>query len=78
MYKVLKAFKDLKDDNYRYEVGDTYPRTGAKPSAKRIAELSSDTNKLGTPLIEEIKEEPKEEVKEEKKAEKKTTKKKGK
>ena len=55
MYKVVKLFTDLQDNNYRYEVGDEYPRLGLKPSIARIAELSGSNNKQGRPLIEEIK-----------------------
>lgn len=51
MYEVLWAFKDLQDDEYRYEKGDTYPRTDYKPSTKRIDELSGTNNKRGKPLI---------------------------
>jgi hypothetical protein len=54
MYKVIKLFTDLQDDNYRYEVGDEYPRLGLKPSVARIKELSGSDNKQKTPLIEEI------------------------
>ena len=55
MYKVVVAFNDLKDDGFRYEVGDKYPRKGKKPTKKRIAELASDKNKRGIILIEEQK-----------------------
>lgn len=55
MYKVVKRFADLKDNSKIYEVGDTYPRKNLKPSEERIAELASDKNKQGTPLIKEVK-----------------------
>lgn len=51
MYSVIEMFTDLQDSNYRYNVGDVYPRTGYKPSAKRIDELSGANNKRGKPLI---------------------------
>lgn len=51
MYEVLWAFKDLQDDEYRYEKGDTYPRTDYKPTDERIDELSGSNNKRGKPLI---------------------------
>lgn len=51
MYKVIEIFTDLQDSNYHYNVGDEYPRTGYKPSAKRIDELSGANNKRGKPLI---------------------------
>ena len=55
MYRVIKFFTDLKDDNHPYKVGDTYPRTGLKVSKKRIKELSSNENRQNVPLIEEVK-----------------------
>ena len=59
MYKVIKYFTDLQDNNYAYYVGDTFPRNGVEVGAERIAELSSDKNLQGVPLIEEIEEKPK-------------------
>ena len=59
MYKVIKSFTDLKDNNYAYYVGDTFPHNGVEVSAERIAELASDKNRRGIPLIEEIAEKPK-------------------
>ena len=59
MYKVIKSFTDLKDNNYAYHVGDTFPRNGVKAGAERVAELSSDKNLQGVPLIEEIAEKTK-------------------
>ena len=59
MYKVIKSFTDLQDNNYAYSVGDTFPHHGVEVGAERIAELSSDKNRLGVPLIEEITEKPK-------------------
>ena len=59
MYRVIKSFTDLQDNNYAYYVGDTFPRNGVEVGAERIAELSSDKNRLGIPLIEEITEKPK-------------------
>lgn len=51
MYRVIEVFTDLQDNNYRYNIGDTYPRMGYKPSTKRIDELSGANNKRGKPLI---------------------------
>lgn len=51
MYRVIEVFTDLQDNNYRYIVGDEYPRTGYNPSTKRIDELSGSSNKRGKPLI---------------------------
>ena len=59
MYKVIKYFTDLQDNNYAYYVGDTFPRNGVGADAERVAELSSDKNLQGVPLIEEIVEKPK-------------------
>jgi len=56
MYKVIKFFTDLQDDNYPYNVGDTYPRKGKKATKKRINELAGSNNKQKTPLIEEVEE----------------------
>lgn len=52
MYKVIKYFTDLQDDNHPYNVGDDYPREGLKVTKERIEELSSDRNKRKKPLIE--------------------------
>lgn len=52
MCKVIKRFTDLQDGNHVYRAGDIYPREGYTPSEERIAELASDKNKQGTPLIE--------------------------
>ena len=59
MYRVIKSFTDLKDNNYAYYVGDTFPRNGVEAGAERVAELSSDKNRMGVPLIEEVAEKPK-------------------
>ena len=59
MYKVIKSFTDLQDNNYAYCVGDTFPHNGVEVDAERIAELASDKNRLGVPLIEEIADKPK-------------------
>lgn len=54
MYRVVKFFKDLKDGGHAYKVGDVFPREGAEASEARIAELSSNKNRQGTPLIEVV------------------------
>ena len=59
MYKVIKSFTDLQDNNYAYCVGDTFPHNGVEVDAERVAELASDKNRLGVPLIEEVAEKPK-------------------
>ena len=59
MYKVIKSFTDLQDNNYAYYVGDTFPRNGVEVCSERIAELASDKNRRGIPLIEEVAEKTK-------------------
>ena len=54
MYKVIKHFTDLQDNNFAYNVGDEYPRKGLNVLPSRIKELASDKNRQGCPLIEEI------------------------
>jgi len=69
MYKVIKFFTDLQDNNYPYEVGSTYPRKGLSVTKERIAELSGSNNRQKTALIKEVsepKQEPKENVRESK------------
>ncbi|MDE8065801.1 hypothetical protein PT067_07690 [Erysipelothrix rhusiopathiae] len=50
-YIVIKRWHDLQDNNFQYEVGDSYPREGLEPSRERILELSSSNNIPGIPLI---------------------------
>ena len=59
MYRVINAFRDLKDNNHVYSVGDTFPHNGVEVDAERLSELASDKNRLGVPLIEEVTEKPK-------------------
>jgi hypothetical protein len=59
MYRVIKYFTDLQDNNHEYDVGDIYPHNKKKVSASRIKELATDKNGRGIPLIEKV-EEPKE------------------
>lgn len=56
MYKVIKLFADLQDNNHEYNVGDIYPRKGLEVKEARIAELSGKDNKQGCPLIEKVEE----------------------
>lgn len=51
MYKVIKYFTDLHDNDYPYKVGDTFPRQGITVTEGRIAELAGSNNKQGQPLI---------------------------
>ena len=59
MYRVIHKFYDLKDSNHAYLVGDTFPHNGVDVEVERIAELASDKNRLGVPLIEEVAEKQK-------------------
>ena len=52
MYKVIKMFADLQDNNHVYNVGDIFPREGLKVKKGRLAELAGNENKQGVPLIE--------------------------
>lgn len=61
MYKVIKFFTDLQDNNFPYKAGDTFPRPALKVSKERLDELSGSKNKQGEPLIVLV-EEPKAEA----------------
>ena len=58
MYRVIKAFTDLKASHVYY-VGDTFPHNGVEVDAERLSELASGNNRLGVPLIEEVTEKTK-------------------
>lgn len=60
MYRVIKFFTDLQDNNHAYKVGDVFPHDGMKVSEMRLKELSTDANRRHMPLIEKVEEEPKE------------------
>lgn len=53
-YKVIKLFTDLHDNDYLYNVGDTFPRKGITVTEERIAELAGSDNKQHAPLIEKV------------------------
>lgn len=55
MWKVIKYFTDLQDNNFPYEVGDVFPRDGLTVTEERLAELAGKDNKQGVPLIKYIK-----------------------
>lgn len=67
MFIVRTDFTDMQDGGHKYSAGDTFPRAGFSPSAIRLAELSSSTNRLGEPLIEERPEAPQAEDQQEEK-----------
>lgn len=50
-YRAVVDFIDLQDDNRLYQAGEKFPRDGLKVSAARIAELSTNANRMGYPLI---------------------------
>lgn len=56
MYKVIRFFTDLQDDDYLYREGDVFPRDGMEVTKERLEELSGYENKQKTPLIKEEKE----------------------
>lgn len=66
MYRVIKHFTDMQDNNFAYQVGDEYPRKGVSVLPSRIKELASNKNRQGVPLIEEIPEKVEEPKKEKK------------
>lgn len=77
MYRVIKHFTDMQDNNYAYDPKDparnTYPRKGLSVLPSRIKELASKNNRQGCPLIEEIpdiEEKPEKKTKSTKKADK--------
>lgn len=60
MYKVVSNFRDAKDNNRLYEIGDEYPAADApKPTKTRILALAKGKNPYGVVFIEEIEEAPK-------------------
>lgn len=54
-YVVIVSFVDLQDNDYRYRVGDEFPRKGIEVSAERIEELLTDKNRRHKPMIEDVK-----------------------
>ena len=58
MYKVIRYFTDLQDDNRPYNVGDVFPHKGCgyPVTEQRLAELASRNNLQKTPLIRYVEE----------------------
>lgn len=54
MYKVIKFFTDLQDNDYPYEVNDIYPREGLEVTGERIEELAGNNNLQKEPLIKKV------------------------
>lgn len=67
MYKVIKHFTDLQDNNHPYKAGDEFPRKGVNVTAERLAELAGKNNKQGVTLIQAVEEAPKKPAKKAKK-----------
>ena len=61
----------MQDNNYSYNVGDIFPRSGYDVSKERIAELAGSDNLRGRAVIEIIPDEVAEETVEEKPRKKK-------
>lgn len=57
MFKVIKKFRDLQDNDYIYEVNDIYPHDNREVPVERIEELAGKKNKIGKILIQKLKEE---------------------
>jgi hypothetical protein len=55
LYKVISYFEDLQDNSRPYNVGDTFPAEGVEVMQERFAELASNKNRQGKPLIKEVK-----------------------
>ena len=51
MYIATEYFKDTADNGFVYHAGDMFPRAGKTVSEARLAELSSDGNRRGRPVI---------------------------
>lgn len=60
MYRVIKYFTDLHDNEYEYHVGDTFSRKGIKVTKERLTELSTKENLQGEALIELVEEQDEE------------------
>lgn len=59
MFKVVSDFRDAKNNDHLYKVGDEYPVAGAsKPTKARIEELAKGKNKYGKVFIEEVRDAP--------------------
>lgn len=54
-YQVIRPFKDLRDpQQYEYQIGDTYPRTGYKSTKTFIQELLDGSNSAGSIFLTKI------------------------
>lgn len=54
-YQVIRPFKDLRDpQQYEYQIGDIYPRTGYKSTNTFIQELLDGSNSAGSIFLTKI------------------------
>nr|DAU63964.1 MAG TPA: hypothetical protein [Caudoviricetes sp.] len=54
-YQVIRPFKDLRDpQQYEYQIGDIYPRTGYKSTKSFIQELLDGSNSAGSIFLTKI------------------------
>ena len=62
MYKVIRYFTDLQDNNRPYNVGDVFPHTecGYPVMEERLAELSTENNLQKAVLIRAVEDEAQE------------------
>lgn len=68
MLLCVTEFADMTDNGYVYRPGDAFPRSGVEVNEERVAELMSNTNRLGVPVvIEKAEEKPKPKKKSEEK-----------
>lgn len=54
MYKVIKYFTDLHDNDHAYVEGDIFPRKGVTVTQERLDELAGSNNRQGVPLIKKV------------------------
>lgn len=55
-YQVIKRFKDTRDNDHIYEIGDKYPYKG-RVDKERALSLMTENNNCGEPFIVEVGEE---------------------
>lgn len=54
-YQVIRPFKDLRDpQQYEYQIGDIYPRTGYKSTNTFIQELLDGSNSAGSIFLTKV------------------------
>ena len=54
-YQVIRTFKDLRDpQQYEYQIGDIYPRTGQKSTKTFIQELLNGSNSTGSIFLTKV------------------------